>query len=133
MTGLLTAVVVLLLPFLAISALLVLAERLQDRRERARYRQITLTDAIHRELGAVAAPTVRQRPGGGWAVSMAVPLDRPAAVAAILRVTGQHFSPQEQEAVPLEIILTPATSSVWPRAAHPMAPPRGTAGTPLAA
>jgi hypothetical protein len=133
MTALLTAVVVLLLPFLAISALLVLAERLQDRRERARYRQISLTDAIHRELGAVAAPTVRQRLGGGWAVSMAVPLDRPAAVAAILRVTGQHFSPQEQEAVPLEIILTPETSSVWPRAAHPMVPPRGTAGTPLAA
>ncbi|HWN14831.1 MAG TPA: hypothetical protein VNU02_13265 [Candidatus Dormibacteraeota bacterium] len=133
MTVLLTTAVVLLLPFLAISALLVLAERLQDRRERARYRQIALTDAIHRELGAVAAPTVRQRLGGGWAVSMAVPLDRPAAVAAILRVTGQHFSPQEQEAVPLEIILTPETSSVWPRAAHPMAPPRGTAGTPLAA
>jgi hypothetical protein len=133
MTVLLTTAVVLLLPFLAISALLVLAERLQDRRERARYRQIALTDAIHRELGAVAALTVRQRLGGGWAVSMAVPLDRPAAVAAILRVTGQHFSPQEQEAVPLEIILTPETSSVWPRAAHPLAPPRGTAGTPLAA
>jgi len=36
MTVLLTTAVVLLLPFLAISALLVLAERLQDRRERAR-------------------------------------------------------------------------------------------------
>ena len=133
MTAQLTTVVVLLLPFLAISALLVLAERVQDRRERARYRQIALTDAIHRELGAVAAPTVRQRLGGGWAVAMAVPLDRPAAVAAILRVTGQHFSREEQETVPLEIILSPETSSVWPRAARPAVPPRGTAGTSLAA
>jgi hypothetical protein len=100
MTALLTTVAVLLLPFLAISALLVLAERLQGRRERAQYRQIALTDAIHRELGAAAAPTVRQRLGGGWEVSMVVPLDRPVAVAAILRVTGQHFSREEKEAVP---------------------------------
>ena len=64
---------------------------------------------------------------------MAVPLDRPAAVAAILRVTGQHFSREEQETVPLEIILSPETSSVWPRAARPAVPPRGTAGTSLAA
>ena len=132
MTTLFTALTVLLAPFLAISALLVLAEHLQERRERVWLRQIALTDAIHRELGAAAAPTVRQRIGGGWQVSMAVPLDRPAAVAAILRVTGEHFS-EEHAAEPLEIILSPDTPGAWPRAARTMTSPRGTAGTPLAA
>jgi|SRR5215813_12620819 len=133
MTLLLTTAVVLLVPFAGISALLLVAERLQDRRERALFRQIALTDAIHRELGAIAAPTVRQRFGGGWAVSMALPLDRPATVATIVRLTGQHFSREEQDGTPLEIVLTSRTSSAWPHAAHPMAPPRGTAGAPLAA
>ena len=66
MTALLTALVVLAIPFLAVSALLVLAERREDRRQLARDRQIALTDAIHWELGAVVAPTVTRRPGGGW-------------------------------------------------------------------
>ena len=133
MTVLLTAAVLLLAPFIAISVLLVVAERLQDRRERALFRQIALTDAIHRELGAVAAPTVRQRRGGGWTVSMALPLDRPAAVATVLRLTGQHFSQEGQGDVPLQIIVSSGASSAWPRAAHSMTPPRGTAGAPLAA
>ncbi len=133
MTALFTALTVLLAPFLAISALLVLAEHLQERRERVWLRQIALTDAIHRELGAAAAPTVRQRIGGGWQVSMAVPLDRPAAVAAILRVTAEHFSEENAAGEPLQIILSPDTPATWPRAARTMTSPRGTAGTPLAA
>jgi hypothetical protein len=132
MMTLFTALTVLLAPFLAISGLLVLAEHLQERRERVWLRQIALTDAIHRELGAAAAPTVRQRIGGGWQVSMAVPLDRPAAVAAILRVTGEHFS-EEHAAEPLEIVLSPDPAGVGPRAARTITSPCGTADTPLAA
>jgi hypothetical protein len=75
----------------------------------ARYaRQIALTDAIHRELGAVAAPTVTQR-GGGWLVDMMVPLDSPATVAAILGVTERAFAAADGAGVePLQITLRSA-------------------------
>ena len=56
MTVLLAALATIAIPFLAVSALLRFSERLQDRQEMARERQIELTDAIHWELGAVAAP-----------------------------------------------------------------------------
>ena len=58
MTVLLAALVIVAIPFLAVSALLKLSERLQDRRDVERDRQIELTDAIHWELGAIAAPVV---------------------------------------------------------------------------
>ena len=76
-----TAIVVT--PFLVVFALLRLADAVSARNEARYARQIALTDAIHRELGAVAAPVVSRRPGGGWLVSMAVPLDRPGTTAAI--------------------------------------------------
>jgi hypothetical protein len=80
-----------LTPFVLLAVLLRVAERLQQRRLECYVRQIELTDAIHRELGAVAAPTVRRRRDGRWLISMTVPFDRPAVVAAILRVTDQMF------------------------------------------
>jgi hypothetical protein len=120
-------------PFFAVSVLLTLVERLQNRRDSQRDRQIMLTDAIHWELGAVAAPVVSRRPGGGWRVSMSVPLDRPAEVAAILRVTQHHFSADVEGAEPLEIILTPNRSVASPCAVKSLAPARGATNTPLAA
>jgi hypothetical protein len=45
-----------LTPFLVVMALLRLADFVSARREASHARQIALTDAIHRELGAVAAP-----------------------------------------------------------------------------
>src|SRR5262249_32024821 len=72
-----------LAPFAAIIGLLRLAGQVSRRRERSRERQVVLTDAIHRELGAAAAPDVRQRLGGEWLVTMRVPLDRPGTVAAL--------------------------------------------------
>ena len=105
MTALVAIFVFVAIPFVAVSALLRLVERLQDRRDLQRDQQIMLTDAIHWELGAVAAPVVSRRPGGGWRVSMAVPIDRPAVVAALLRVTARHFA-AEKAAERLEIVLT---------------------------
>jgi hypothetical protein len=133
MTTLIAALMVVVIPFLAVSALLTLVEKLQDRRDRTRDQQIALTDAIHWELGAVAAPTVGRRLRGGWRVSMAVPLDQPPVVAALLRVTGRHFSLDEGGAKGLEIILTPRTSEVWSRAVHTLAQPHDAADRPLAA
>lgn len=133
MTALIAALVMVAVPFVAVSALLALAERLQDRRESQRDRQIMLTDAIHWELGAVAAPVVSRRSGGGWRVFMAVPLDRPAEVTALLRVTQRHFSAEEQGAESLEIVLTPTRSVVSPCAVKSLAPARGATSTQLAA
>ncbi len=91
-----------------------------------------LTDAIHWELGAVAAPVVSRRPGGGWRVSMAVPIDRPAVVAALLRVTERHFA-AEKAAERLEIVLRPATFGVRPLSQQLGAPPEAATDRPLAA
>jgi hypothetical protein len=53
-------VVAALLPFAAVVGLLWLARMIREKRDADGARQIILTDAIHRELGAVAAPV-----GGG--------------------------------------------------------------------
>lgn len=113
MTALVAMLVFVAIPLVVVSALLKLTERLQDRRDLQRDQQIMLTDAIHWELGAVAAPVVHQRPGGGWRVSMAVPIDRPAVVAALLRITARHFA-AEKAAERLEIVLRPDTLGVRP-------------------
>ena len=119
MSVLLAALATIAIPFLAVSALLRFSERLQDRQEMARERQIELTDAIHWELGAVAAPVVRHRLFGGWRVSMAIPLDRVGEVGAVVRLTAKLF---RSAAEPLEIVLRPAARSAQPVAVDPPAP-----------
>jgi hypothetical protein len=99
-----------LTPFLVVIALLRLADFVSARREARLARQIALTNAIHRELGAVAAPVVSRGPGGGWLVSMAVPLDRPGTTAALVRITERMFAPAGRCADPLRILLTPAAT-----------------------
>jgi hypothetical protein len=132
MTALVAILVFLVMPLVVVSAMLKLTERLQDRRDLRRDQQIMLTDAIHWELGAVAAPVVHQRPGGGWRVSMAVPIDRPAVVAALLRVTARHFA-AEKAAERLEIVLRPDTFDVRPRSPQIEAPRQAATDTPMAA
>jgi hypothetical protein len=108
-------------PFLLVIALLRLADSVSARREARLVRQIALTDAIHRELGAVAAPVVSRRPGGGWLVSMAVPLDRPGTTAAIVRIT-EHMFARDCGVDPLRILLTPAATR------HGAGPSAGSSG-----
>jgi len=103
----LLSIAIALTPFLVVIALLRLAESVSVRRDARNARQIALTDAIHRELGAVAAPMVSRRPGGGWLVSMAVPLDRPRTTAAIVRITERMFA-RDGDVDPLRILLAPA-------------------------
>ena len=132
MTALIAMLVMLAFPFLAVTALLTLVERLEDRRDLTRCKQIELTDAIHWELGAVAAPFVRRRLSGDWLVSMMVPLDRPALVASILQVTERYFA-ASPTAEHFEIVLTPDRSNVRPRAAQSSARTQVAAERPLAA
>ena len=68
------AVLIALIPVAAIWALLEWANRAGVRREEVIGRQIALTDAVHRELGAVVAPVVTGSAARGWTVSVRVPL-----------------------------------------------------------
>lgn len=132
MTTLVGIFVIAAFPFVAVSALLKLAERLQDRRDLQRDQQIMLTDAIHWELGAAAAPVVHRRRGGGWRVSMAVPIDRPDVVTALLRVTARHFA-AEKVAECLEIVLTPVAFGARSLPQQLDTPRQAAADRPLAA
>ena len=132
MTTLIAALVMIAIPFVAVSVVLTVVERLQNHRDSEHDRQIMLTDAIHWELGPVAAPVV-SRSRGGWRVLMAVPFDRPTEVAALLRVTQRHFSETENGSEPLEIVLTPNRLVASARPVKSLAPARGTTNTPLAA
>ena len=77
---------IVLLPFLAVWGLLALAGSRERRREARVFRQIALTDAIHREMGAVAAPEVHRTWSGEWVVSVRVALSREATVGSIARI-----------------------------------------------
>jgi len=132
MTALVAIFVIATIPFAAVIALLRLVERRQDRRDLQRDRQIMLTDAIHWELGAVAAPVVSRRPGGGWRVFMTVPIDQPAAVAALLRLTVRHFA-AEKAADRLEIVLRPGAFGARPLLQQLDAPRQAATDRPLAA
>ena len=132
MTALVAILAVVAIPFAAVTVLLRLVEWRQDRRDLQRDQQIMLTDAIHWELGAVAAPVVSRRPGGGWRVSMAVPIDQPAAVAALLRLTVRHFA-AKKAADRLEIVLTPGAFGARPLPQQLDAPRQAATDRPLAA
>jgi hypothetical protein len=83
---------VALLPIGVVLALLGLVEWRDRRQERVVACQRELTEAIHRELGAVAAPLVELGSGGRWRVSMAVLSDRPDTVGALIRLTNRVLS-----------------------------------------
>ncbi len=95
------------LPFLGVVALLELADWWRGRHRAAVARQIALTDAIARELGAIVAPTVRWPLRGPWRIEMAVPFGRPATVASILAIAHRVAAFGERMcAGRYEIVLT---------------------------
>lgn len=85
--------------------------------------QIRLTDAVHWELGAVAAPEVESGRRGGWRVRMRVPAGRPGLVGPLVQIAERIL--QGATTRPFEIVLLP-----------PMPAPRSTRAShlsPLAA
>jgi hypothetical protein len=77
-------------PIVLTAGLLVAADRRQRRVQARIERQIALTDALHRRLGALVAPVVRgQR--RAWTVEMAVPMEQPAVVTAVLAAVEEVF------------------------------------------
>jgi hypothetical protein len=103
-----TTVMIALIPFLAVWALLALARVREERRQARVFRQIALTDAIHRELGAAAAPDVHRTWSGEWVVSVRVALSREATVGSIARIANDLFRRLDgQEPPRLRVVLMP--------------------------
>jgi hypothetical protein len=101
-------VAVATIPFLAVAGLLGLSGHLRRREDDRIFRQIAVTDALHRELGAVAAPEVRRDWPGGWTVSAAVPFEQEEAVAAVARIVHEFFVAFYPKDVPrLRVLLIP--------------------------
>ena len=72
MSAVLGVMALVLMPSAALLLLLKVVDAVQRRRAETVARQIAVTDAIHRELGAIVAPVVRRR-RGGWRVEL--PMD----------------------------------------------------------
>jgi hypothetical protein len=120
-----------LAPVLMIWGLLRLSDRVALRRELRFARQIALTDAIHRELGAVAAPTVERRAFGRWRVAMAVSPDRPSIVGALVRITAGAFAEWDgAQAAPVQIVMTPSREAARAEPVQTLRPVPARAATP---
>ena len=93
MLTLLGFLIVVVGPILVVGPLLWLANRLERARHEVRARQAAVTDAIHRQLGAVVAPPVRKRLWGPWQILIPVPLGRPALVSRVLAIAQAALAP----------------------------------------
>ncbi len=106
-------IMIALIPFLAVWVLLRVAGAVERRRLHRVTRQISLTDAIHRELGAAAAPEVRRTWTGEWVVSVRVALSRESTVGTIARITGDLFRSLDGGDAPrVRLVLRPADERV---------------------
>jgi len=104
MIALLGALVVVGVPVAGLVALLKVLDFLERRRAATVARQIELTDAIHREFGAIVAPTVR-RARGGWRVVL--PMDaRLAEAARIVELAAVTLGPTVEV-----VVVAPATAT----------------------
>ena len=91
MIALVGFVVVVGLPVAILVLALMLVDVVQRRRTEVITRQIEVTDAIHREFGAVVAPIV-QRVGRGWRVTL--PMDaRHPGMARMVDLAAQTLAP----------------------------------------
>jgi hypothetical protein len=84
--------VVVLTPPVLLSTLLLVSGRLQRARADTAARQVAVTDAIHRELGAVVAPVMRRRGWRAWELRMALPLERPNLVGPVLAAAHRSLA-----------------------------------------
>jgi hypothetical protein len=99
-----------LMPLAILLGVLWLVERRRGIRMDAIERQIAMTDAIHRELGAIVAPTVTRTPLGGWRVLVPVPFEQPAVISRVLEIARDTVAPVAMlRGRAWEIVLVPQT------------------------
>jgi hypothetical protein len=103
---LVTVFTVLIVPAALVVGLLRLASWRERARERRLVRQVVVTEAIDAELGAVVAPIVRRRFGGGWRVEVAVPFGEPALVGQVVALAHAAMRRTEPRVFPLDVVLT---------------------------
>jgi hypothetical protein len=107
MLALLGVVVVIAIPFALIVGLLLLAGHVQEARAACAARQVAVTDAIHRELGAVVAPWLTRR-RGSYRLVIPAPLDRPGVVASALAIAYGVLRSWDAEMVErVQIVVVP--------------------------
>jgi hypothetical protein len=102
-------------PAVALGVVLAIVTRVQRARTHVIEQQIALTDAIHAELGAVAAPVVVKPMFGPWRVTFAVPFGRPALVEQLIVITSRVLKSVSPSGV--RIVLTPRADVRAARAA----------------
>lgn len=100
----------IVVPVLFVVGLFWLVAHIERAREAVMVRQVAVTDAIHRELGAVAAPVVRKRTWGPWQVQIAVDFGRPALVNAVLGVACESLA-RFDRLTSVRIVLVPKEAS----------------------
>lgn len=105
--ALLGIVAALTLPLLVLVGLLAVADRLHHRRLRVVARQVEVTDAIHREFGAVVAPVVSKRWGGPWTVLMTLPPERWAMAGSLAAIAHRVVSTGDRRDGRVRVVLTP--------------------------
>ena len=96
------------LQILVVVAMLVIATRRDRRNQEAIARQVAITDAIHREVGALVAPTVEPGPRGAWRLTIPVPFERPDVVASVVDIAYQTTRTLDAEARNARRPRTPA-------------------------
>jgi hypothetical protein len=97
------------LPLLVLGGLLALAEWAARRRQLVILRQVTLTDAIHRELGPIVAPLVEKRLGGPWRAVMALSPSRFSAAARLAAITLEVLGTDDLRRQRVEVVFRPWT------------------------
>ena len=116
MLTLLVAVTVVVLPFGAVVGLLLLAGRVQRGQQVRVAQQIAVTDAIHRELGAVVAPSLAKRLWGAPRLVIPAPLERPSMVAAVLTIAHRVLRGWDGAGTArIEIVVVPRPEGRVPR------------------
>ena len=116
MTTLTAVLVVLVLPVAALVTLLKIVDAVQRRRDTRIARQIEVTDAIHREFGAIVAPFVR-RARGGWRVTLPMDPRHPDA-ARVVELVALTLGPT----VSVEVAVAAAPSTTRRRPPTPQRP-----------
>jgi hypothetical protein len=120
-------IVAALVPVVVVVALIRLVERLGRARRDAAERQVAVTDAIHRDLGAIVAPTVQTRLWGAWQVLIPVPFERPDAVervVAIAHATLAGLDPARADRVRIVLVPQPRFTRYIPAATKTIASAR---------
>ena len=119
MLALLGVVIAIIAPFALIVPLLLLVGRVQEARAGRVARQVAVTEAIHRELGAVVTPSVERGARGAYRLVIAAPLDRPGVVASALAIAYRVLRSWDAElADRVQIVLVPQPETAGPPSAR---------------